>query len=295
MPRIIVHGGSGRITDQEGHRKGVRRAIRAGHALLQDGGSALDAAVKAVVTMEDDPTFNCGTGSALSLDGRAEMDAAVMLDDRSCGAVAAIEGVKNPVLVARDVMEQTDHVLLVGPEAGKFARRMGCESYDPITEHRKKQRAELIEKLKSGEKPRYFDKLTSFIEKDDNDTVGAIAMDRQGRIAVAASTGGILLHLPGRVGDTPVFGTGTYADERGGVLATGHGEEIIKLMWAFRTADFMEKLSAQEAVDRALQQASQYGCTGGLIAMDRKGNVAYGFNSQSMSYAYVVNEQLVVF
>jgi isoaspartyl peptidase/L-asparaginase-like protein (Ntn-hydrolase superfamily) len=97
------------------------------------------------------------------------------------------------------------------------------------------------------------------------------------------------------VGDTPVFGTGTYADERGGVLATGHGEEIIKLTWAFRTADFMEKLSAQEAVDRALQQATQYRCTGGLIAMDRKGNVAYGFNSQSMSYAYVVKEQLVVF
>lgn len=295
MTPVIVHGGAGNITAKAAHRKGVRRAALAGHAVLQGGGSALDAVVRAVVTMEDDPTFNCGTGSALSLDGRAEMDAAVMLDDRNCGAVAAIEKVKNPVLVARKVMEQTDHVILVGPEAVEFARRMGFESYDVVTERRERQRLELIQKMKSGEKPRYFEKLASFIQEDNHGTVGAIAMDRGGRIAVAASTGGILLHLPGRVGDTPVFGTGTYADERGGVLATGHGEEIIKLIWAFRTANLMERLSAQEAVDQAIRLAEKKGCRGGLIAMDRRGDVGFGYNTRVMSYAYVADGDVVVF
>ena len=295
MTPIIVHGGAGNITAKVAHRKGVRRAALAGHALLQEGGSALDAVVRAVVIMEDDPAFNCGTGSALSLDGRTEMDAAVMLDDRNCGAVAAIERVKNPVLIARRVMEQTDHVILVGPKAVRFARQMGFKSYDGVTEQRKRQRWELIQKIKSGEKQRYFNKLASFIEEDHDDTVGAIAMDRRGRIAVAASTGGIVLHLPGRVGDTAVFGTGTYADERGGVLATGHGEGIIKLIWAFRTAEFMERLSAQKAVDQAILLAKKKGCRGGLIAMDRRGQMGFGFNTPAMSYAYVSDTDVVVF
>lgn len=295
MTSIIVHGGAGRKLAEQAHRRGVRRAVMAGHGILQDDGSALDAVVKAVVIMEGDPTFNCGIGSVLSLDGRVEMDAAVMLDDLSCGAVAAIERVKNPVLVARQVMEQTDHVLLVGRGALKFARQKGFKPYDNVTEKRRKQQADMIRQLKSGTGHRYFSRLTNLMKQDKYGTVGAIAMDRDGKIAVAASTGGITLHLPGRVGDTPIIGAGTYANQHGGVLATGHGEEIIKLNLAFRTAGFMEQLPAQGAVDRSIDLASKCGCKGGLIAIDRRGNIGFGFNSQAMSYAYVAGGEVVVF
>ncbi len=153
----------------------------------------------------------------------------------------------------------------------------------------------MIRQLKSGADPRFFPKLASFLRQERYGTVGAIAMDRDGKIAVAASTGGIMLHLPGRVGDTPIIGAGTYANQHGGVLATGHGEEIIKLNLAFRTAGFMEQLPAQKAVARSLDLASKCGCKGGLIAIDRRGNVGFGFNSQAMSYAYVAGGEVVVF
>lgn len=295
MTRIIVNGGAGNIVDEVGHRKGVNLAAKAGQALLREGGSALDAVVRAVVMMEDDPTFNCGTGSALSLDGRAEMDAAVMLDDLSCGAVAALEGVKNPILVARQVMEKTDHVLLVGQGALNFARRVGFEPYDVVTKKREEKWADMIGQLKSGSAPRYFSKLASLTELEKFGTVGAVALDEKGQIAVANSTGGIMLHLPGRVGDTPVIGAGTYANQHGGVVATGHGEEIIKLTWARDTVALMGQLPAQEAVDRSIRLATQHGCRGGLIAIDGEGNVGFGFNTKSMSYAYVAEADLVVF
>lgn len=295
MMGIIVHGGAGNIRAKAAHRKGVRRAVGAGHAILQHGGSALDAVVQAVVTMENDPTFNCGLGSALTVEGKAEMDAAVMLDDLSCGAVGAMEGVKNPILVARQVMEQTDHVFLVGRGARRLARQMGFKFFDPVTEKRRKQREHLLEKLKSGANPPYLPHLASYARPEKYGTVGAVALDENGRIAVATSTGGMMLHLPGRVGDTPLIGAGTYADEHGGVSATGWGEQIIKLAWAVRTVDLMEHLSAQDAVDRAIQLATKSGCRGGLIAMDRRGDVGFGFNTETMSYAYIVGDDLVVF
>ncbi len=295
MTRIIVHGGAGHITAKTAHRKGVRRAAMAGHEVLRRGGSALDAVIRAVAMMEDDPTFNCGTGSALSLSGRAEMDAAVMLDDRSCGAVAALERVKNPILVARQVMEQTDHVLLVGQGALKFARCLGFRPYDPVTEKRKKQLARVIGQLKSGADPRFLPRLASFLKSKEFGTVGAVALDEDDHIAVATSTGGMRVHLPGRVGDTPVIGAGTYADEYGGISATGHGEAIIKLVLAATTVHLMESLPAQTAVDDSIQRATREGCEVGLIAVDRKGNLGFGFNTRVMSYAYVVGEDVVVF
>jgi beta-aspartyl-peptidase (threonine type) len=294
-PAIIVHGGAGRITNKAGHRRGVSRAARAGHRILCQGGSALDAVIGAVALMEDDPTFNCGTGSVLSIGGRIEMDAAVMLDDLSCGAVAAIERVRNPILVARKVMEETDHVLLVGRGALRFARRMGFRPHDPATEKRRRQREQTLRQLKFGREGRYLPRLAAQMHGEKLGTVGAVAMDANGRIAAATSTGGMRLHQDGRVGDTPIIGAGTYADGHGGVSATGHGEKIIKLVLAARTADLMAKMPAQKAVDRAIQLATRGGCECGLIALDHRGNVGFGFNSQVMSYAYMAKNGLVTF
>jgi beta-aspartyl-peptidase (threonine type) len=292
-PSIIVHGGAGRKLDMRAHRRGVRQAVLAGHEVLLAGGSALDAVVTAVVVMEDDATFNCGTGSALTLAGTVEMDAAVMADDLSCGAVAALEGVKNPILVARQVMESTDHVLLVGRGAKRFARRMGFKPYDPVVARRRKQWREMMRQLAEGRNPPYLPNLSSYAE--GLGTVGAVARDLRGRMAAATSTGAMMLHLPGRVGDTPIIGAGTYADSHGAVSATGHGERIIKLVWAARTAHLMRRLSAPRAVQQAVRLADQIGCRGGLIAIDGHGRVGYGFNTRSMSWAHAGRKGVGVF
>jgi beta-aspartyl-peptidase (threonine type) len=175
--RIIVHGGAGRKLDEQAHRRGVRRAARVGGDVLRKGGSALDAVVDAVVAMEDDSTFNCGTGSALTLAGKAEMDAAVMQDDLRCGAVGAVDGVKNPVLVAQQVMEKTDHVFLVGSGARRFARQQGFRHYDPITRQRQKQWTEMMRQLKAGTNPPYLPNLSSYGQHEKFGTVGAVALD----------------------------------------------------------------------------------------------------------------------
>jgi beta-aspartyl-peptidase (threonine type) len=340
QPGIIVHGGAGRKLDMRAHRRGVRRAILAGQEVLLSGGSALDAVVAAVVVMEDDATFNCGTGSALTLSGKVEMDAAVMSDDLRCGAVGALEGVKNPILVARRVMESSDHVLLVGRGAKRFARRTGFGPYDPVVPRRRKQWKEMIGRLADGRSPPYLPNLSFYagaegggvegvvakgfgakgldaeafgaegLDAEGFDaegfgtegfsaeglgTVGAVARDAGGRLAAATSTGAMMLRLPGRVGDTPVVGAGTYADAHGAVSATGHGEEIIKIVWAARTADLMRRMSAPRAVQRAVQLATESGCRGGLIAIDGRGRVGYGFNTRSMSWAYALRGEVEVF
>jgi len=294
-PGIIVHGGAGRKLDMRAHRRGVRRAALAGQELLLSGGSALDAVVMAVAVMEDDATFNCGTGSALTLSGTAEMDAAVMTGDLRCGAVGALEGVKNPILVARGIMESTDHVLLVGRGARRFARRMGFRPYDPIVPRRRKQWSEMMDRLTAGRNPPYLPNLTTTAGAGGLGTVGAVARDERGRLAAATSTGAMMLRLPGRVGDTPIIGAGTYADAHGAVSATGHGEAIIRIVWAARTAHLMRRMSAPGAVRRAVQLATESGCRGGLIAIDRRGRVGYGFNTRSMSWAHAGRGAVEVF
>jgi beta-aspartyl-peptidase (threonine type) len=294
-PGIIVHGGAGRKLDMRAHRRGVRRAALAGHKVLLAGGSALDAVVAAVVDMEDDATFNCGTGSALTMAGTAEMDAAVMTDDLRCGAVGALERVRNPILVARRVMETTDHVFLVGPGALRFARRMGFRPYDPVVDHRRRQYREMLERLNRGRHPPYLPHLTSTAAEMGLGTVGAVARDERGRLAAATSTGAMMLRLPGRVGDSPLIGAGTYADAYGAVSATGHGEEIIRLVWAARAAQLMRQMTAPRAVRLAVELATRNGCRGGLIAVDRRGRVGYGFNTRSMSWAHAGRSGLEVF
>ncbi|MFA4641159.1 isoaspartyl peptidase/L-asparaginase family protein [Pyrococcus kukulkanii] len=294
MVAIIVHGGAGTIRKEDRIPKvieGVREAVLAGWRELKKG-SALDAVEEAVKVLEDNPLFNAGTGSVLTIDGKVEMDAAIMRGKTlEAGAVAGIWGVKNPISVARKVMEKTDHVLLVGEGAVKFARLMGFPEYDPITEERKKQWVELKEKLLKGE-VRHWKKLGELIKEYPEvlrSTVGAVAFDGE-EVVAGTSTGGVFLKMFGRVGDTPIIGAGTYANEVAGASCTGLGEVAIRLVLAKTATDFVRLgMDAQAASDAAISLATKYfgKDTMGIIMVDSQGNVGFAKNTKHMSYAYM--------
>jgi beta-aspartyl-peptidase (threonine type) len=258
---ILVHGGAGTWAraDRRAVRAGMRSACRRGRAVLEAGGSALDAAVAAVVALEDDPAFNAGTGSVLNRDGEAELDASVMSGaELAAGGVACLRRVRNPILVARQVMERTPHVLLAGEGALRFARAQGHADHDPATADARAARARRA--------------AAPGAEADGDGrggTVGAVALDAAGRLAAATSTGGIDGKLPGRIGDSPIPGAGNYATVWAAVSATGHGELMMRHLAAKRICDLVAAgLSAQAACERfAGGVAGEYG----LIALDRSG------------------------
>ena len=294
MVAIIVHGGAGTIKD-EGRipkvMKGVRNAVLVGWKELKRG-SAIDAVEEAVKTLEDNPIFNAGTGSVLTLDGKVEMDAAIMRSNLEAGAVASIWGVKNPISIARKVMEKTDHVLLAGEGAVKFARLMGFEEYNPIIEERVEQWKKLREKfLEKGRIP-HWKKISELIKEYPEvlrSTVGAVAFDDE-EIVAGTSTGGVFLKMFGRVGDTPIIGAGTYANEFAGVSCTGLGEVAIKLSLAKTATDFVRfGLNAQKASEAAIELATRYfGSENmGIIMVDKNGNVGFAKNTKHMSVAYM--------
>lgn len=295
MPAIIVHGGAGTIKKEERIPKvieGVREAVLAGWRELKRG-SALDAVEEAVKALEDNPLFNAGTGSVLTLDGKVEMDAAIMRGKTlEAGAVAGIWGVKNPISVARKVMEKTDHVLLIGEGAVKFARLLGFEEYDPVTEERLKQWEELRKKLIEKGETKHWKKLNELIKEYPEvlrSTVGAVAFDGE-EVVAGTSTGGVFLKMFGRVGDTPIIGGGTYANEVAGASCTGLGEVAIKLALAKSATDFVRLgMDAQSASDAAISLATKYfgKDTMGIIMVDAKGNVGFAKNTKHMSYAFM--------
>ncbi len=221
MDAIVLHGGaSARPELNERVKKYAEQAF--------DMKNALDAVVEAVRLMEDDPLFNAGTGSNVRIDGSIQMDAAVMVPN-DFGGVINIEYVKNPILVARDVLKKSPHLILAGAGATEFARKMGYEEYNPITQRAVAKRDKTIEKLKKGEIPSYYH--PEFFADFLGDTVGAVAYIN-GEFAAAVSTGGTSLTLHGRVGDSPIPGAGIYCGSNGAVVSTGIGEEIIRRMSA---------------------------------------------------------------
>ena len=294
MVAIIVHGGAGTIKD-EGRipkvMKGVRNAVLVGWKELKRG-SAIDAVEEAVKTLEDNPIFNAGTGSVLTLDGKVEMDAAIMRSNLEAGAVASIWGVKNPISIARKVMERTDHVLLAGQGAVKFARLMGFEEYNPIIEERVEQWKKLREKFLEKGTISHWKKISELIKEYPEvlrSTVGAVAFDGE-EIVAGTSTGGVFLKMFGRVGDTPIIGAGTYANEFAGVSCTGLGEVAIKLSLAKTATDFVRfGLNAQKASEAAIELATRYfGSENmGIIMVDKNGNVGFAKNTKHMSVAYM--------
>lgn len=291
-PSLIVHGGAWDIPNSvvPACKSGCERALTAGWGILQAGGSALDAIEAAVVILEDDPVFDAGYGSHLNLDGRVECDAIVM-DGASlrAGAVATLQHVRNPVRLARKVLENCPHMMLVAEGAERFAHEQGiklCAPEDLITDAER----EAWSKCK-------IDKhAAAFHRGHEQGTVGAVALDRDGRLVAATSTGGTCCKLPGRVGDSPLIGCGCYADsEAGAVSCTGYGEAIMKIVMAKTAADILrsapqapETDAAMAAARQAVQiLASRTHATGGLILLDREGNPGWAFNTPRMAYGYV--------
>jgi L-asparaginase/beta-aspartyl-peptidase (threonine type) len=220
-----------------------------GLSVLRKGGSALEAVLEAIVVLEDDPRLNAGTGSRMRIDGRVQMDAALMDSRREAGAVALIENVRNPIRVAHDVLD-SPHVLLAGPDATAFARRRGHPSYDPATPESRRRLEETLTKIRTGRLPPYARKWRGM---EIHDTVGAVARDRRGRYAAGSSTGGTAFMMPGRVGDSPLVGAGLYAGPDGAVTVTGIGEEIIKRVLSKFVYDLIAKgLSPKAASNRGL-------------------------------------------
>ena len=224
--------------------------------------------------MEDDPQFDAGYGSFLNLFGEVEMDASIMKSDYSCGAVACVKNIQHPITLARRVMEETEHVFIVGEGANLMAKALGFPYFDPISPMSKKIWEEHKRKFLNDEEPLAYGKLRDFYKKrlESLGTVGAVALDEEGHITAGTSTGGIHLKLPGRVGDTPVIGAGTYATPWAGASSTGRGECIIKLTLAKRVVDLIERYKPQEAAHRVREFAKKMNCLCGLIALDKSGN-----------------------
>ncbi len=263
-PLLLTHCGAGSDASVQ---DAANAAGERGMVVLRRGGRALDAAVEAVALMEDDPRLNAGTGSRMRTDGRIQMDAAVMDWDLEAGAVAAIEYVKNPIRVAKDVL-RTPHILLVGPDAQAFARAHGHEYYDPATPESRQKLEASLKTIREGGVPPYYRK---FNDLDLHGTVGAVARDRRGHFAAAVSTGGTSFMLPGRVGDSPIIGSGIYAGPHGAVCATGIGEEIMKRVLSKYVYDeVVAGRSPQTAASRGLALFSR-GISVGVIVVGRRG------------------------
>jgi beta-aspartyl-peptidase (threonine type) len=292
-PSLIVHGGAWTIPDEAvaACLAGCRRALEAGWAILQRGGAAVDAVETAIVVLEEEPTFDAGFGSHLNRDGRVELDAIIM-DGATLGsgAVACVQRVRNPIRLARKVMESCEHMMLVGAGAEQFAAAAGlplCAPEELICEREKKAWAKCIQ----------GDHLSEFHFSPQHGTVGAVARDVQGHIVAGTSTGGTCCKLPGRVGDSPLIGCGCYADiEAGGVSCTGWGEAIMKVVLAKSAADDLRSgTNAQEAAEAAVQLlARRAKGAGGLILLDRNGHPGFAFNTSHMAYGYIAEDGSIV-
>ncbi|XP_022091357.1 isoaspartyl peptidase/L-asparaginase-like isoform X2 [Acanthaster planci] len=287
-PVVLVHGGAWAIPDGlvQASCQGVQNAAREGYRVLEEGGkgTALDAVVAAVCILEDDPAFDAGTGSVLNEDGEVEMDAIVMEGQHlKTGAVACVKNIRNPVKLARLVMEKTEHILLVGDGANKFAKSVGMKEV-PVATLVSDNAVKELEHFKKFNKT-----VDGLFSTRDHDTVGAVAVDSEGNVACATSTGGITAKMAGRVGDSPLIGSGAYCDSAAGsASATGHGESIAKVTLARQVVYNMQNgASAQEAAEEALSyMSSRASGAGGTIAVDNMGNIGVAFTTARMPWAW---------
>jgi len=309
---IVVHGGAGVITrgsltpeQEKEYRAALEQAVLAGYKVLQAGGTSLDAVETAVRIMEDNPLFNAGKGAVFTSEGTNELDASIM-DGKTlkAGAVATLKTVKNPISLARLVMEKSPHVMMIGEGAQKFARENGVETV-PQSYFFTQRRFDALKRIQEEEKKKAeaekAGKKVSLVEskKDENrhGTVGAVALDKFGNLAAATSTGGMTNKKFGRVGDAPIIGAGTYANNNScAVSGTGWGEYFIRLGVARDIAAKMEyqAMPVQQAVDAVIQQKlpalgkmDNEDADGGVIAIDKFGNIGISFNSEGMYRAYI--------
>lgn len=293
---LVIHGGAGVIQQEltpereTAARATLEQALRAGHSILAKGGASMDAVIAAIKVLEDSPLFNAGIGAVLTADGTVELDASLMDGaTRKAGAVAGVKHVKNPIELARVVMEKTPHVLLAGEGAEVVAKQHGLPLMPQeyfITEQRQQQLKRVQEQEKSGKKKAELETTSNRIG-----TVGAVALDQHGNLAAGTSTGGMVNKKFGRVGDSPIIGAGNYADNQTcAVSGTGHGEFFIRAVVAHDIAALMEYkgLSLADAANEVvMKKLKTLGGVGGVIAVDAKGNLAMPFNSEGMYRGFI--------
>jgi beta-aspartyl-peptidase (threonine type) len=298
QPAIIVHGGAWDIPPElhEAHRQGTLRATEAGWAVLTAGGSAIDAVESAIVTMEDDETFDAGRGSFLNAAGQVELDAGCMEGaELAVGAVASVQFVRNPIRLARAVMEKSQHVLLVGQGAQHFAHKMGfppCDLAD-LAVPREFERWQKLLYDQTYSARQSFANAADAASPDrapiGPDTVGCVALDQAGHIAAGTSTGGTPNKMPGRVGDVPMVGCGFYADDEfGGASSTGWGEAIAKVLLARLALHRLQLLGDPEVAARAAIEVleTKVNGLGGVILLSPEGHLGWHYNTPHMAYAF---------
>jgi beta-aspartyl-peptidase (threonine type) len=311
---LVIHGGAGTIlksqmtaAKEEAYRSALAEALQNGYAVLKAGGASLDAVVAAVKVLEDNPLFNAGKGAVFTNEGKNEMDAAVMDGSNlKAGAVAGVTTIKNPITAARAVMDKSEHVMMAGKGAEKFAAANGCEIVDPSYFFTQDRWNHLQDALKEDSLNRLKNsqKLHSLLKQPSNrdykyGTVGAVALDSKGNVAAATSTGGMTNKRFGRIGDSPIIGAGTYANNSTcAISCTGWGEYFIRLVMAKSVSDRMELAHeplAEAANEMIMQKLPEMGGDGGLIAVDKDGNVAMPFNTSGMYRGYIdANQKMVI-
>ncbi|MCB0292714.1 MAG: isoaspartyl peptidase/L-asparaginase [Calditrichaeota bacterium] len=295
---IVLHGGAGTILKENmtaetetAYREKLSEALQVGYDILKNGGSSLDAVEQTIHILEDSPLFNSGKGAVYTHDGTHELDASIMDGrTRNAGAVAGVQRVKHPISLARQVLEHSPHVMLSGAGAEAFAAQQGLEMVDPAyfdTERRYQQLQKALEKeaaegTSSALRPAADHKFG---------TVGVAALDQQGNLAAGTSTGGMTNKRFGRIGDSPVIGAGTYADNRTcAVSSTGHGEYFIRSVVAYDISALMayKGMTLQQAADEVvMKKLVEFGGEGGIIAIDKNGNIAMPFNTPGMYRGYM--------
>ena len=303
---LVIHGGAGTITRQNmteqnerAYKLSLEKALQAGYEILNNLGSSLDAVETVVKILEDNPLFNAGKGAVFTHEGKIELDAAIMNGKNlAAGSMAGVTTIKNPISGARAVMENSGHVMLIGKGAEAFAAEQGLNIVDPsyfYTQSRWDSLQNLIKQDSIKNKINKVNTKTVGEEAKNNDskfgTVGAVALDVQGNLAAATSTGGMSNKKYGRVGDVPIIGAGTYANNATcAISCTGWGEFFIRLVVAKSVSDLMEykNLSLQKAAEEMImKKVPQLGGDGGLIAVDKKGNIAMPFNTVGMYRGYI--------
>lgn len=286
---LVIHGGAG-VMERDKMSESVQKeyllvlnqALSVGDSVLAAGGTCLDAIEKTIVILEDSPLFNAGKGAVFTHEGIVELDASVMNGQTlQAGAIAGVRDIKNPIRVVRKVMEKSEHVLLTGTGASQFAKEQGFVPVENSYFHTEKRYKSLQEILK---------KEREMGTSDKHGTVGCVALDQYGNIAAGTSTGGMMNKKYGRVGDSPIIGAGTYANNQTGAFScTGHGEYYIRLGFSRDISALMEyrKLSLKKACQEEISKLTNLGGTGGIIGIDRKGNIAMEFNTSGMFRGYV--------
>lgn len=290
MISLILHGGAWDIPEElvDAHKDGVSRALEIGWEILVNGGSAVDAVEKTINYLEDDITFDAGRGSHLNSEGEIELDASIMNGASfRCGSVGAVKNIRNPISLCRKIMDESEHIFLVGKGAEKFAVEHGltlCTQSDLQIERE-------ILKWKNVKGKKNFSTKDAFKFHNPMGTVGAVALDVYGVICAGTSTGGTFNKHPGRVGDSPLIGCGTYADNSvGGVSTTGWGEAMIKVVMAKTVIDLMEfnggdpQNAAEKGIQILKEKADGYG---GVIALNNKGEFGIAFNTPKMARAFI--------